>query len=108
VDHVELDIKEMLELGKKAANTRLNCSNNAAAGEEEEAWTASTYVHTVGGRGQTTFRTGPRTVSSFTPENSHGITTTVLHRGAAKAAKQHPRSFSIKLHHYHLPPPGGR
>ncbi|XP_034387655.1 uncharacterized protein LOC117730186 isoform X2 [Cyclopterus lumpus] len=39
VNHVELDIKEMLELGKKAANTRLNNSNHVI--EEEDAQTGS-------------------------------------------------------------------
>ncbi|XP_029355092.1 FYN-binding protein 1 [Echeneis naucrates] len=33
VDHVELDIKEMLELGKKAANNRKASSNNIIDGE---------------------------------------------------------------------------
>ncbi|KAK1897549.1 FYN-binding protein 1 [Dissostichus eleginoides] len=35
VDHVELDIKEMLELGKKAANSRRGNNNNIVVSEEE-------------------------------------------------------------------------
>lgn len=41
VDHVELDIKEMLELGKKAAITRQNSGNIL---EPEVTSTGSRYV----------------------------------------------------------------
>ena len=45
VDHVELDIQEMLELGKKAAISRKSTNNNV---EEEVKSTGSRYVCTVG------------------------------------------------------------
>lgn len=46
MDHVELDIKEMLELGKKAAITRKTSSNNVI--EPEVISMGSRYVSPVG------------------------------------------------------------
>lgn len=46
MDHVELDIKEMLELGKKAAITRKSSSNNVI--EPDGTSTGGRYVCTAG------------------------------------------------------------